>query len=77
MTLELLTLAKLVEVGSADDQLKETELLGKLGQLIRFGIKMVTEVKGFDIFLERMFRLVPIILKFIEFYLRRFRLPIE
>ncbi len=77
MTLELLTLAKLVEVGSADDQLKETELLGKLGQLIGVGIKMVTEVKGFDIFLERMFLLVPIILKFIEFYLRRFRLPIE
>jgi hypothetical protein len=70
-------LAKLVEVGSADDQLKETELLGKLGQLIGVGIEMVTEVKGFDIFLERMFRLVPIILKFIEFYLRRFRLPIE
>jgi hypothetical protein len=77
LTLELLTLAKLVEVGSADDQLKETELLGKLGQLIGVGIKMVTEVKGFDIFLERMFLLVPIILKFIEFYLRRFRLPIE
>jgi hypothetical protein len=77
LTLELLTLAKLVEVGSADDQLKETELLGKLRQLIGVGIEMVTEVKGFDIFLERMFLLVPIILKFIEFYLRRFRLPIE
>ena len=34
VTVELFTVAKPVEVGRAEDQLKDIVLLGKLGQLI-------------------------------------------
>ena len=77
MTVELLTVAKLVEVGKAEDQLKDMVLLGKLGQLIWLGIKTFTTVKGLDMFLDRILRLVPPSLSVNEFCLSKFKSAID
>lgn len=77
VAVELFTLAKPVEVGKAEDQLNDMVLLGKLVQFIWLGIVMVTKVKGFDIFLDRILRLVPVSFSVNEFCFSKFTSAID